>query len=185
MGKLYLVDIDNTLLDCLSGLEQVYPGYSKEQQLTYEFNIDGVSAKDVIANFFSKYFYQRVNLTPGVVDLLQGLDSTDKVIFVTYGDKDAKEFRVVELLKDVNFKCDIDLWVREYPSGGSQLDMLLSDLEVFQKTLVGHVYDEVVAVDDSPARLDSYRSVGVGYHLVQYPYNEHYGDSAISVIKVV
>ena len=45
MGKLYLVDIDNTLLDCLSGLEQVYPGYSKEQQLTYEFHIDGVSAK--------------------------------------------------------------------------------------------------------------------------------------------
>ena len=44
MGKLYLVDIDNTLLDCLSGLEQVYPGYSKEQQLTYEFHIDGVSS---------------------------------------------------------------------------------------------------------------------------------------------
>ena len=40
MGKLYLVDIDNTLLDCLSGLEQVYPGYSKEQQLTYEFARD-------------------------------------------------------------------------------------------------------------------------------------------------
>ena len=185
MGKLYLVDIDNTLLDCLSGLEQVYPGYSKEQQLTYEFHIDGVSAKDVIANFFSKYFYQKVNLTPGVVELLQGLDSTDKVVFVTYGDKDAKEFRVIELLKDLDFKCDLDLWVREYPSGGSKLDLLLSDLEVFQKTLVGCVYDEVVAVDDSPARLDSYKGAGVRYHLVQYPYNKHYGDDAISIIKVV
>ena len=116
---------------------------------------------------------------------MQGLDSTDKVVFVTYGDKDAKEFRVVELLKGVDFKCDIDLWVREYPSGGSQLDMLLSDLEVFQKNLVGYVYDEVVAVDDSPARLDSYRRAGVGYHLVQYPYNKHYKNSAISSIEVV
>lgn len=117
------------------------------------------------------------------MDLLQGLDSTDKVVFVTYGNKDAKGFRVVELLKGIDFKCDIDLWVREYPSGGSQLDMLLSDLEVFQKTLVGRVYDEVVAVDDSPARLDSYKGAGVGYHLVQYPYNKHYSDGAISVIE--
>lgn len=185
MGKLYLVDIDNTLLDCLSGLEKVYPGYSKEQQLTYEFHIDGVSAKDVIANFFSKYFYQGVNLTPGVVELLQGLDSTDKVVFVTYGNKDAKEFRVIELLKDLDLKCDLDLWVREYPSGGGELDLLLSDLEVFQKTLVGCVYDEVVAVDDSPARLDSYKGAGVRYHLVQYPYNKNYSDGAISVIEVV
>lgn len=185
MGKLYLVDIDNTLLDCLSGLEKVYPGYSKEQQLTYEFHIDGVSAKDVIANFFSKYFYQGVNLTPGVVELLQDLDSTDKVVFVTYGDKDAKEFRVIELLKDLDLKCDLDLWVREYPSGGRELDELLNNLVVFQNNLVGQVYDEVIAVDDSPARLDSYKGAGVGYHLVQYPYNKHYSDGAISVIEVV
>lgn len=185
MGKLYLVDVDNTLLDCLSGLEQVYPGYSKEQQLTYEFHIDGVSAKDVIANFFSKYFYQRVNLTPGIVELLQGLDSTDKVVFVTYGDKDAKEFRVIELLKDLDLKCDLDLWVREYPSGGQELDGLLNDLVVFQNNLVGQVYDEVIAVDDSPARLDSYKGAGVRYHLVQYPYSKHYSDGAISVIEVV
>ena len=185
MGKLYLVDIDNTLLDCLSALEDVYPGYSKEQQLTYEFNIDGVSAKNVIANFFSRYFYQRVELTPGVVKVLHSLGSEDKVIFVTYGDKDAKEFRVVELLKDLNLKCDLDLKVHEYPHGGEELDALLEDLHALQLKLVGRVYKEVVAVDDSPARLDSYSKAGVGYHLVQYPYNKHYRDGAINVVEVV
>ena len=56
---------------------------------------------------------------------------------------------------------------------------------MFQNDLVGQVYDEIIAVDDSPARLDSYKGAGVRYHLVQYPYNKHYSDGAISVIEVV
>lgn len=181
MGNLYLVDIDNTLLDCLAALEELYPGYKKEQQVTYEFNIDGVSAKDVIANYFSKYFYQRVNINKSIIPVLEGLSEDDKIVFVTYGDRSAKEFRVIEVIQNLKLKCELDLEVKEYPSGGSKLLELFNSVEFQQDILVG--FNKVYAIDDSPARLDVYKVLGVDYILVEYPYNSEHVDGAVKVIK--
>lgn len=181
MGNLYLVDIDNTLLDCLAALEELYPGYKKEQQVTYEFNIDGVSAKDVIANYFSKYFYQRVGINKSIIPVLEGLNEDDKIVFVTYGDRSAKEFRVIEVIQNLNLKCELDLEVKEYPSGGSKLLDLFNSVEFKQDILAG--FDKIYAIDDSLARLDAYKVLGVGYILVEYPYNSEYADGAVKVIK--
>lgn len=181
MGNLYLVDIDNTLLDCLAALEELYPGYKKEQQVTYEFNIDGVSAKDVIANYFSKYFYQRVGINKSIIPVLQGLGEDDKVVFVTYGDRKAKEFRVIEVIKDLDLKCMLDLVVKEYPSGGQELLDLFEDVEFKVDVLAG--FDKVFAIDDSPSRLDAYNKLGIEYILVEYPFNTNYVDKAIKVLK--
>lgn len=178
-GKLYLIDVDNTLLDCLGALEKLYVGYSKEQQLTYDFNIDGVPAKDVIANFFSKDFYKGVTLNKSVLDFIKKLSLDDKVIFVTYGDKDAKEYKVLELLDEYLFKCRLANEVISYPSGGKELeDFLDSGLELGTYQL-----SDVVAVDDSPARLDAYKVKGVPYVLVNYRYNDEYREDALEVLR--
>ena len=179
VGKLYLIDVDNTLLDCLGALEKLYVGYSKEQQITYEFNVDGVSAKDVIANFFSKEFYKSVDLTKSVLNFIKKLSLDDEVIFVTYGDKDAKEYRVLELLDEYLFKCRIAKEVISYPSGGKELEDFLNkglDLGTYQLS-------DVVAVDDSPARLDVYREKGIPYIVVNYRYNDEYREHALEVLR--
>lgn len=179
MGKLYLVDVDNTLLDCLGALERLYVGYSKEQQVTYEFNIDGVSAKDVIANFFSKEFYKSVSLNKSVLDFIKKLSLDDDVMFVTYGDKDAKEYRVLELLDEYLFKCRLAKEVISYPSGGKELEDFLAK----GSYLGSYGLDDVIAVDDSPARLDTYKAMGIPYVLVNYRYNDEYKVHALEVLR--
>lgn len=179
MGKLYLVDVDNTLLDCLGALERLYVGYSKEQQVTYEFNIDGVSAKDVIANFFSKEFYKSVSLNKSVLDFIKKLSLDDDVMFVTYGDKDAKEYRVLELLDEYLFKCRLAKEVISYPSGGKELEGFLAK----GSYLGSYGLDDVIAVDDSPARLDTYKAMGIPYVLVNYRYNDEYKVHALEVLR--
>ena len=179
MGKLYLIDVDNTLLDCLGALESLYVGYSKEQQVTYEFNIDGVSAKDVIANFFSKEFYKSVGLNKSVLNFIKKLSLDDEVMFVTYGDKDAKEYRVLELLDEYLFKCRLAKGVISYPSGGKELEDFLDeglDLGTYQLS-------DVVAVDDSPARLTIYKAKGIPYVLVNYRYNDEYKEDALEILR--
>ena len=175
MDKLYLIDVDNTLLDCLGALERLYVGYSKEQQVTYEFNIDGVSAKDVIANFFSKEFYKSVSLNKSVLDFIKKLSLDDEVMFVTYGDKDAKEYRVLELLDEYLFKCRLAKEVISYPSGGKELEDFLAE--------GSYGLDDVIAVDDSPARLDTYKAIGIPYVLVNYRYNDEYKVHALEVLR--
>lgn len=179
MGKLYLIDIDNTLLDCLGALERLYVGYSKEQQVTYEFNIDGVSAKDVIANFFSKEFYKSVSLNKPVLDFIKKLSLDDEVMFVTYGYKDAKEYRVLELLDEYLFKCRLAKEVLSYPSGGKELEDFLAK----GSYLGSYGLDDVIAVDDSPARLDTYKAMGIPYVLVNYRYNDEYKVHALEVLR--
>lgn len=179
IGKLYLIDVDNTLLDCLGALERLYVGYSKEQQVTYEFNIDGVSAKDVIANFFSKEFYKGVSLNKSVLDFIKKLSIDDEVIFVTYGDKDAKEYRVLELLDEYLFKCRLAKNVLSYPSGGKELE----DFLVEGSFLGSYGLDDVIAVDDSPARLDTYKEMGIPYVLVNYRYNDVYKEHALEILR--
>lgn len=179
MGKLYLIDVDNTLLDCLGALEKLYVGYSKEQQHTYEFNIDGVSAKDVIANFFSKEFYKSVSLNKPVLDFIKKLSLDDEVMFVTYGDKDAKEYRVLELLDEYLFKCRLAKGVISYPSGGKELEDFLAE----GSYLGSYGLDDVIAVDDSPARLDTYKAMGIPYVLVNYRYNDEYKVHALEVLR--
>ena len=78
-------------------------------------------------------------------------------------------------------KCELDLEVKEYPSGGSELLELFNSVEFQQDILVG--FDKVYAVDDSPARLDTYKHLGIDYILVEYPYNSKYIDGAVKVIK--
>ena len=179
MGKLYLVDVDNTLLDCLGALERLYVGYSKEQQVTYEFNIDGVSTKDVIANFFSKEFYKSVSLNKSVLHFIKKLSLDDEVMFVTYGDKDAKEYRVLELLDEYLFKCRLAKEVISYPSGGKELEDFLAK----GSYLGSYGLDDVIAVDDSPARLDTYKAMGIPYVLVNYRYNDEYKVHALEVLR--
>lgn len=179
MGKLYLIDVDNTLLDCLGALERLYVGYSKEQQVTYEFNIDGVSAKDVIANFFSKEFYKSVGLNKSVLNFIKKLSLDDEVMFVTYGDKDAKEYRVLELLDEYLFKCRLAKEVISYPSGGKELEDFLTE----GSYLGSYGLDDVIAVDDSPARLDTYKEMGIPYVLVNYRYNDEYRVHALEVLR--
>ena len=178
-GKLYLIDVDNTLLDCLGALERLYVGYSKEQQLTYEFNIDGVAAKDLIANFFRKDFYKGVSLNKSVLDFIKKLSIDDEVIFVTYGDKDAKEYRVLELLDEYLFKCRLAKNVLSYPSGGKELEDFLAK----GSYLGSYRLDDVIAVDDSPARLDTYKAMGIPYVLVNYRYNDVYKEHALEILR--
>lgn len=129
----YVIDVDNTLLDLLGGLESKIKGYTRDLQETYNFDTEEIekhveNAPEVFYEAFSvPRFFFGLKPTTLVPFLRRVLQSNKFNVLIYTNEKsgacfDAKVTVLKMLLSDLNFNLDSIAFLRY--DGVSKLDVL-------------------------------------------------------------
>ena len=165
MSKIILCDLDNTLLDTLTNLEELVPGFDQSIQVTYKLG------GELLLPFNDASIYEDVNLNKEVLDLLarhtlQGYE----VIFIsqtfTWEAREAKHDLLKKLFKD-DFKYTLRTYEDTIWHTVSELERNIEDIE------------HLIIIDDAPERLERFAGrlmdePNVDLYAVRYPYNLNY-----------
>lgn len=165
MSKIILCDLDNTLLDTLTKLEEIVPGFDQTTQVTYKLG------EELMLPFNDASIYDKVWFNNQVLDLVEEHAKNGyEVIFIsqtfTWEAREAKH----DLLREY-FEGDFKYTLRTYEDiiwhTVSELERNIEDIE------------HLIIIDDAPERLERFtgrlmHEPNVDLYAVRYPYNLNY-----------
>lgn len=161
MRKLYVFDLDNTLYDALSRLQDLIEGYDPFEQEGY-----GLTPEQLACFSNPDFYVSEGYWNTDVVRFMREKAKTCDVMVVSASPNaevaHAKS-KIVESLGVSGLKF--------YDLGKPKSDL---DSSFFKDMAIIHGQWGIVPVDDAPYRLELFRSLGLQYKTVRHLYNEGY-----------
>lgn len=166
--KLVICDLDNTLLDTLTKLEELRPNFKQETQRSYDLK------KEELEPFIDASIYKDVAFNDEVLLAIMGYaDKGYRIRFITR--TLSAEARLIKsvLVDDLNTRLK-PLHKFEIFTFDEYIESMISHVEDYT-----HLYSEIVLIDDAPERLDRYMTNmyhldNVKLYIVEYVYNRQY-----------
>ena len=161
--KVVVCDIDNTLLDTLTRLEEIHPDFNQEEQTTYRLR------GKLLKEFGKKSFYDRTTWNWEVLGLLhEFVENGYEVIFVS---------QTISYQAALSKEDIVETWSA---MTGHPATLHIHDgiIDYVIRRLVADADDltHLVAIDDAPERLMMHEPVrnhrNVDVFAMEYPYNK-------------
>lgn len=167
--KAIICDLDNTLLDTLSKMEELIPGYTIEDQKVYKIG------EDLLKPFFDGSIYEGVKFNESVVNtLITYVNKGFTPVFIsqtfTEVAREAKEKLIRDLYKLLSGRVNREL---------QEFTLYTHEPEIWSFIKAARDFEEVVFIDDAPERLECFYKdfPNSKVYRVTYAYNQELNHS--------